>query len=189
MDETVYAAKRKCPELTLVPPRHRRYLAVSRRVNAIYQRYTDQVEPFGIDESWLDVTGVLHLFGDGKTLADRIRRTVKERLDLTLSVGVSFNKIFAKLGSDYKKPDATTLITRDNYQQMLWPLPVSRLLFVGKVTQETLARIGISTIGQLAAVDKEGLISLLAAVSFLRLVTCPEAANHDAPPPRGRKAL
>ena len=159
--ETIWQAKKKCPGLILVPPQHDEYARYSRLVNDIYQEFTDLVEPFGIDESWLDVTGVLHLFGDGRTLADRIRQTVKERLDLTLSVGVSFNKIFAKLGSDYKKPDATTLIAKGNYQQMLWPLPVSRLLFVGKVTQETLARIGISTIGQLAAVDKEGLVSLL----------------------------
>ncbi|MFA5586149.1 MAG: DNA polymerase IV [Saccharofermentanales bacterium] len=159
--ETVWQADRKCPGLVLVPPRHDEYAKYSRLVNDIYQEFTDLVEPFGIDESWLDMTGVLHLFGDGRAMADRIRQTVKERLDLTLSVGVSFNKIFAKLGSDYKKPDATTVITRDNFKSMLWPLPVSRLLFVGKVTQKTLSGIGITTIGQLAALDKESLIALL----------------------------
>lgn len=159
--ETVWQADRKCPGLVLVPPRHEEYAKYSRLVNDIYQEFTDLVEPFGIDESWLDVTGVLHLFGDGRAMADRIRQTVRERLDLTLSVGVSFNKVFAKLGSDYKKPDATTVITRENFKSMLWPLPVSRLLFVGKVTQKTLSGIGIATIGQLAALDKESLIALL----------------------------
>lgn len=159
--ETVWQADRKCPGLVLVPPRHDEYAKYSRLVNDIYQEFTDLVEPFGIDESWLDVTGVLHLFGDGRAMADRIRQTVRERLDLTLSVGVSFNKVFAKLGSDYKKPDATTVITRENFKSMLWPLPVSRLLFVGKVTQKTLSGIGITTIGQLAALDKESLIALL----------------------------
>ena len=95
--ETIWQAERKCPGLILVPPRHDEYAKYSRLVNAIYQEFTDLVEPFGIDESWLDVTGVLHLFGDGRTMADRIRQTVRERVDLTLSVGVSFNKIFAKL--------------------------------------------------------------------------------------------
>lgn len=159
--ETIWQAERKCPGLILVPPRHDEYAKYSRLVNDIYQEFTDLVEPFGIDESWLDVTGVLHLFGDGRTMADLIRQTVKERLDLTLSVGVSFNKVFAKLGSDYKKPDATTVITRDNFKSMLWPLPVSRLLFVGKVTQKTLSGIGITTIGQLAALDRESLVTLL----------------------------
>ena len=159
--ETIWQAERKCHGLVLVPPRHDEYAKYSRLVNDIYQEFTDLVEPFGIDESWLDVTGVLHLFGDGRTMADRIRQTVKERLDLTLSVGVSFNKTFAKLGSDYKKPDATTVITKDNFKSMLWPLPVSRLLFVGKVTQKILSSIGITTIGQLAALDKESLVTLL----------------------------
>ncbi len=159
--ETIWQAKRKCPNLVLVPPRHDEYAKYSRLVNDIYEEFTDLVEPFGIDESWLDVTGVLHLFGQGQTIADLIRKTVRERLDLTLSVGVSFNNPFAKLGSDYQKPDATTVITRDNYKTLLWPLPVSRLLFVGKVTAKSLTRIGVSTIGQLAAMDRKSLISLL----------------------------
>lgn len=159
--ETVWQAKRKCPDLVLVPPRHEEYARYSKLVNAIYLEFTDLVEPFGIDESWLDVTGVLHLFGTGKDLADHIRKTVKDRLDLTLSVGVSWNKIFAKLGSDYKKPDATTVISRDNFKDLLWPLPVSRLLYVGRVTRETLHGIGIKTIGQLAKADREGMTRIL----------------------------
>lgn len=152
--ETVWQAKKKCPQLILVPPQHDEYRRYSDKVNAIYQEYTDLVEPFGIDESWLDVTGSRRLFGDGKTIAGILRRRIREELGLTISVGVSFNKIFAKLGSDYKKPDATTVITREDYPNILFPLPASALLYVGKSAQETLRRMGIFTIGELAACDK-----------------------------------
>lgn len=152
--ETIWQAKRKCPNLTLVPPHRGEYVKYSRLVNEIYQRYTDQVEPFGIDESWLDVTGSRNLFGAGLQIADEIRRTVKGELGLTVSVGVSFNKVFAKLGSDYKKPDATTVISRENFRQIVWPLPVGALLYVGKAAQEALAQLHIRTIGQLAASDR-----------------------------------
>ena len=120
----------------------------------MYQDYTDLVEPFGIDESWLDVSGTLHLFGgDPVALADEIRRRMRQEFGLTISVGVSFNKIFAKLGSDYKKPDATTWISRDNYQRLVWPLPVTDLLYVGRSAAETLERVGVRTIGDLARRD------------------------------------
>ena len=120
------------------------------------------MEPFGIDESWLDVTGTLHLFGgDPKALADRLRAEMKAELGLTISVGVSFNKVFAKLGSDYKKPDATTVITRENFRDIVWPLPVTDLLFVGRASGDLLAAHGIHTIGQLAAANREGLVKLL----------------------------
>lgn len=152
--ETVWQAKKKCPELTLVPPHHSEYARFSVLVNDIYGRYTDLVEPFGIDESWLDITGVYHLTGDGRETADEIRRVVREELGLTISVGVSFNKVFAKLGSDYKKPDATTVITRDNFMQIVYPLPVTDLLYVGKSTAETLGRMRINTIGDLARSNK-----------------------------------
>ena len=152
--ETVWQARKKCPVLVLLPPHHELYREYSRRVNAIYDRFTDLVEPFGIDESWLDVTGSLHLFGgDAKALADRIRSTVKAETGLTLSVGVSFNKVFAKLGSDMKKPDATTVIPRDGWQDMVWPLPLGDMLFAGRAATETLKKYGIETIGQLAACD------------------------------------
>jgi DNA polymerase-4 len=121
--ETIWQAKKKCPNLTLVAPNHHLYEEYSERINHIYEQYTDLVEPFGIDESWLDVTGSMHKFGTGQEIADELRRRVREEIGITISVGVSFNKIFAKLGSDYKKPDATTVITRDNYQALLWPLP------------------------------------------------------------------
>ena len=152
--ETVWQAKRKCPELVLVPPHYDRYEDYCRRINAIYCEYTDRVEPFSVDESWLDVTGSKRLFGDGKTIADTLRKRVKEELGITISVGVSFNKSLAKMGSDYKKPDATTVLSRETFRQILYPLPVSQLLFAGKSTTETLKRMGIVTIGDLAVADK-----------------------------------
>lgn len=160
--ETIWQARRKCPQLVLLPSHHDRYRECSRRVNAIYEEYTDRVEPFGIDESWLDVTGTLHLFGgDSRRLADRIRGHVRTELGLTVSVGVSFNKVFAKLGSDYKKPDATTVIGREDVETMVFPLPVTDLLFVGRAAAQELERYGVHTIGQLAAFDREVLGRLL----------------------------
>lgn len=160
--ETIWQARRKCPDLVLLPSHHRLYEEYSRRVNAIYEQYTDLVEPFGIDESWLDVTGTLHLFGgDGRAMADRIRDHIRQELGLTVSVGVSFNKVFAKLGSDYKKPDATTVIRREDVERMVWPLPVGDLLFVGRAAARELARYGVTTIGQLAAFDRKALGQLL----------------------------
>ena len=160
--ETIWQARRKCPDLILLPAHHELYRAYSKKVNAIYERFTDLVEPFGIDESWLDVTGTLHLFGgDAAALADRIRDTVRSELGLTVSVGVSFNKVFAKLGSDYKKPDATTCITAENFRRIVWPLPVTDLLFVGRAAARVMGQYGIHTIGQLAAFDREALVRLL----------------------------
>lgn len=155
--ETIWQAKRKCPDLTLVPPHHEEYRRFSARVNEIYARYTDLVEPFGIDESWLDVTGSQQLFGTGREMADMLRRQVREETGLTISVGVSFNKIFAKLGSDYKKPDATTVIDRENWQRMLFPLPVQSLLYVGKAARRELQGMYVETIGQLAACSPQRL--------------------------------
>ena len=147
--ETLWQARKKCPALVLLPPHHRLYEEYSRRVNEIYDRFTDLVEPFGIDESWLDVTGSLHLFGgDGKALADRIRATIREETGLTVSVGVSFNKVFAKLGSDMKKPDATTVIPAEGWQSMVWPLPLGDMLFAGHTATETLRKYGVETVGQ-----------------------------------------
>ncbi len=149
--ETLWQAKKKCPGLILLPPHMDKYRAMSRQVNAIYLDYTDQVEAFSIDESWLDVTASRNLFGDGAAIADLLRRRVREELGITISVGVSWNKTFAKMGSDYKKPDATTVITRENVSQILYPLPVTDLIFVGKSSGQVLARHGIHTIGDLAA--------------------------------------
>ena len=160
--ETVWQARRKCPSLVLLPPHHKLYREYSVRVNELYGQYTDLVEPFGIDESWLDITGSMHLFGgDPVAIADELRRRVREELGLSISVGVSFNKIFAKLGSDYKKPDATTRISTENWQEIVWPLPVGAMLFVGRSAQRTLAQYGVETIGQLAACRPEMLEKLL----------------------------
>ena len=159
--ETIWQAKKKCPDLQLVRPHRQKYTHYSRLINQIYLRYTDMVEPFSIDESWLDVTASQNLFGSGKEIADDIRRTVRQETGLTLSAGVSFNKIFAKLGSDYKKPDATTVITRDNYRDILWPLPARDMIFVGKSTSDRLLKSGIKTIGDIAVSDVKMLTALL----------------------------
>lgn len=159
--ETIYSAKKKCPNLVIVPPRHDLYEEYSKRVNAVYAEYTDLVERFGIDESWLDVTGSRKLFGSGEEIAAILRKRIREEIGITISVGVSFNKVFAKLGSDYKKPDATTVISKENYRDIVYPLPVRDLLFVGKRTAETLGRMGIKTIGDLAAGDERVLSKIL----------------------------
>ena len=159
--ETVWQAKRKCPNLVLLPPHREKYRDYHQRINAIFLDYTELVEPFSIDESWLDVTGSRKLFGSGKEIADTIRRRVRDELGLTLSAGVSFNKIFAKMGSEYRKPDATTVISRENYHAVLWPLPVSDFFFVGRATASRLSGIGIETIGDLAEAEESVLIRLL----------------------------
>ena len=159
--ETLWQARKKCPNLQVVPPHHDKYKQYSKMINEIYLRYTDMVEPFSIDESWLDVTGSTGLFGSGKHIADEIRETVKNELGLTLSAGVSFNKIFAKMGSEYKKPDATTVITRENFRQLLWPMDIRSMFFVGKATAARLREFGINTIGDLAAADRKTLTGLL----------------------------
>lgn len=151
--ETIWQAKRKCPDLRLVAPHRAEYVKYSRKCNALYLQYTDLVDPFGIDESFLDVTGSLHLFGTGEQIADALRRRMREEVGLTISVGVSFNRAFAKLGSDYKKPDATTVFSRENYRERVWPLPVNALLYVGKRAMTRLDQFGIHTIGELAACD------------------------------------
>lgn len=159
--ETVWQARRKCPDLVLLPPQHEKYREFSRRLNRLYQEYTDMVEPFSIDESWLDVTASRTLFGSGTQIADRIRHRVREELGITLSAGVSYNKIFAKMGSEYRKPDATTEISRSNYQQLLWPMPVNEMFFVGFATAERLKAADIHTIGDLALADTRMLERLL----------------------------
>ncbi len=155
--EPVWQAKNKCPDLCILPPIYEKYEEFSRAAKEIYYRYTDIVEPFGIDECWLDVTHSSFLFGDGKTIAERIRREIKEELGITVSVGVSFNKVFAKLGSDLKKPDAVSEITKENFKEVVWPLPAEDLLFVGRSTAKRLKELGIHKIGDIAACHKETL--------------------------------
>ncbi len=159
--ETLWQAKRKCPGLVTVPPDFVEYNKYSKLAREIYCSYTDLVEPFSIDEAWLDVTGSTHLFGSGETIAAAIRADLKKKLGLTASVGVSFNKIFAKLGSDLKKPDATTIINENNFRQIVWPLPAGDLLFVGKATERKLHSRGIFTIGDIAQRDPRSLTLLL----------------------------
>ena len=165
--DAIWQAKQKCKDLLVVPPHYDRYLETSAAAREIYVSYTDQVEPFGLDECWLDVGGSMSLFGDGTTIADSIRERVRLELSLTVSIGVSFNKVFAKLGSDYKKPDATTVITKDNYRQLVWALPVSDLLYVGPATTAKLARYGITTIGGWAALDIQALYRMFGKVGAM----------------------
>lgn len=159
--EPIWQARKKCPDLVLAEPHYHKYAEYSKKVFEIYMRYTDRVESFGIDEAWLDVTGSQKLFGNGRQIAESIKATVKTETGLTISVGVSFNKIFAKLGSDYKKPDAITEITRENYKEIVYPLPVSSLLFVGKSTYSKLAGYDIHTVGDVASSSKALLTSIL----------------------------
>ncbi|NLT19740.1 MAG: DNA polymerase IV [Syntrophomonadaceae bacterium] len=159
--EVIWQARQKCPQLLVVPPNYPLYLRFGRLARSIYSSYTDQVEPFGLDEAWLDVSGSIHIFGDGIRIADEIRERIKSELGITASVGVSYNKIFAKLGSDMKKPDATTIISRENFKQVVWPLPAGELLYVGRATRHKLARRGISTIGDIAGADPGYLRSFL----------------------------
>ena len=158
--EVIWQAQSKCPNLVLAVPHYDKYTFYSRKLRELYEEYTDKVEPFGLDECWLDLTETI---GDRKPkeVADEIRDRVKREFKLTCSVGVSFNKIFAKLGSDYKKPDATTVISEDNFKDIVWPLPCSDLLFVGRSTKERLNKINIKTIGDLAHCDREFLFEYL----------------------------
>lgn len=151
----LWQAKQVCPDIIFVPPRMDLYLRFSRMAHEIYADYTDLQEPFGIDESWLDVTESCSIMGDGYSIAQKINRRIREELGITVSIGVSFNKIFAKLGSDYKKPDAITVFGRENYQTKVWELPVEDLLYVGKSTYKKLQMMGIRTIGDLARADEE----------------------------------
>ncbi len=153
--EAVWQAKLKCPDMILIEPHFDEYIKYSSFVRDIYRRYTDLIEPFGLDEAWLDVTGSQRLFGNGWQIAENIRETVKSELNLTVSIGVSFNKVFAKLGSDLKKPDAVTVITRDDFKEKLWKLPANEMIGVGRATFEKLNGFGVYTIGDLANCDRD----------------------------------
>jgi DNA polymerase-4 len=158
--EAIWQAQLKCPKLIIIPPHFNEYIKYSKDVRDIYRRYTDLIEPFGLDEAWLDVSGSTMLFGNGEKIANDIRRTVKYELGLTVSVGVSFNKVFAKMGSDLKKPDAVTVISRDEFKEKLWALPASDMIGVGRATSAKLAGFGVHTLGELAACDREWLIKI-----------------------------
>ena len=160
-------ARMLCPQLVVVPPDYPKYIRFSKMLRRIYSDYTDMIEPFGLDECWLDVTGSRLLFGTPEEIAEDIRRRVKFELGITVSVGVSWNKIFAKLGSDYKKPDAVTVINRDNYKEIVYPLPVSDLLMVGPATTRKLKNHGIYTIGELADAPPEMLSAFLGKMGYV----------------------
>lgn len=159
--ETVYSALKKCPDIICAPSHHGEYKKYSLKVKEIYERFTDKIEECSIDECALDMTESTRLFGSGYEIAEKIRKAVKEELGLTVSIGVSFNKIFAKLASELKKPDAVTVISKENYKEVVYPLPVGYMLFVGKATQKTLNGLGIKTIGDLANTDEEFLSKTL----------------------------
>ena len=188
--EAIWQAKQKCPLLELVSPHYELYNSYSQQVRAIYDRYTDIIEPFGIDECWLDVTGSTMLFGNGEKIAEELRQTVKKETGLTISVGVSFNKIFAKLGSDYKKPDAVTVIDREHFKDIVWPLDAGEMLGVGSATKQSLRRIGILTLGDIARTPPELLRMVLGKGGetlwkFANgLDNAPVISSEFAPPPK-----
>ena len=148
--ETVYSALKKCPDVQMVGSHYHDYKRYSEKVVAIYGRYTDCIEECSIDECAMDMTESTFLFGSGREIAEKIRADVKAESGLTVSIGVSFNKVFAKLASEMKKPDAVTEISREDFKEKIWGLPVTDLLFVGKATAESFQKLGIKTIGDLA---------------------------------------
>lgn len=155
--DTMWQAQKKCPEIVFVPPHYNLYMKYSKAAKEIYSEYTEKIEPYGLDENWLDVTQSRLIFGNGKEIADNLRKRIKSELGITASIGVSFNKIFAKLGSDLKKPDATTVINSTDFKEKIWSLPVSDLLYVGRSTCRKLKSKGINTIGELAGCSPEWL--------------------------------
>lgn len=176
--ETIWAAKNKCKDLELLSPHYDEYIKYHKLFNDIFYRYSDRIEKFSVDESWIDVTESRKLFGTGKEIADKIRNEVREELGITLSAGVSFNKVFAKMGSEYKKPDATTVISRDNYKEVLWPLPVSEFFMVGKITAKLLNSYGIYTIKDLAAAEPQILKAEL-GVKIYELIDSANGKSND----------
>lgn len=150
-----WQARQCCKDLIVVPPQYDQYLKFSKLTRAIYQRYTDLIEPFGMDESWIDVTGSEHLFGKPMEIAEQIRESTKRELGLTVSIGVSFNKTFAKLGSDMKKPDAITEITENNFKEKVWPLAADEMIYCGRATMSKLLSKGVHTIGEVAQLDPQ----------------------------------
>ncbi len=188
--EAIWQAQQKCPALVLLPPHYELYNRYSQLVRSIYDRYTDTVEPFGIDECWLDVTGSTRLFGSGEEIAQQIRQSVKSETGLTVSVGVSFNKVFAKLGSDYKKPDAVTVIDREHFRDIVWPLEADEMLGVGRATKQSLRRLGILTIGDIAKTPPELLRMVLGkgGETLWRFASgldnAPVISSEFAPPPK-----
>ena len=163
----LWQARQECPDVIFVPPRMDLYLKFSSMLREIYGEYTDKIEPYGCDEAWLDVSDSSSLKGDGRKIADEISARVKKELGITVSEGISWNKIYAKLGSDYKKPDAITEFNRENYKSLIWKLPASDLLYVGRSTNRTLSKYGIHTIGDLACTDPDFLLKTLGKMGLV----------------------
>ena len=163
----LWQARQACPDVIFVPPRMDLYLKFSSMLREIYGEYTDKIEPYGCDEAWLDVSDSISLKGDGRKIADEISARVKKELGITVSEGISWNKIYAKLGSDYKKPDAITEFNRENYKSLIWKLPASDLLYVGRSTNRTLSKYGIHTIGDLACTDPDFLLKTLGKMGLV----------------------
>ena len=151
----IWQAKQVCPELVCVPPNYRLYVHFSKMIRAIEEEWTDRVEAFGLDENWLELTQPGFTVRDGTAAAEAIRNRVREELGITVSVGVSFNKILAKLGSDMKKPDAVTVLDGAHWREKVWPLPAEDLLYVGPRTRRKLLPLNIRTIGDLARAPAE----------------------------------
>lgn len=166
--DTIIEAQKKCPNLIVVPPHYEEYVNYAKKVHKIYKQYTDKIESFGLDECWLDITDSQNLFGNGKTVADKLREEVRQNTELTISVGVSFCKVFAKLGSDLKKPNATSVISKDNFKQIVWKLPVSDMLMIGKKTTEKLKKYKIFTLGDLANAD-ENLLKYIFGINGIQM--------------------
>ena len=185
--QTIWQAKQICPELVVLDAHYTLYQKYSEVVRNILYRYTDLVEPFGPDESWMDVSGSVPLFGSGEAIAYRIKEDIKAETGLTVSIGVSFNKIFAKLGSDYKKPDAITVFNRENFKEMLYPLPANSMIGVGRHTYNKLRRLGIYTIGDLADSDIRALRNAIGIIGerlwyyAMGLDMSPVVAQSDMP--------
>lgn len=165
--EAIWQAKQKCPSLVVVPPDYPLYLHMSRQMHEIFGKYSDKVESFGLDEAWVDISADDMDVRKGQLVADEIRHRIHRTLGITVSVGVADNKVMAKLGSDYKKPDATMVLPPDLYEQIVWPLPVSDLLYVGPATTRKLARIGVCTIGQLANLDESLLVHKFGKIGYM----------------------
>lgn len=182
----LWQAKQMCPDIIFVSPHMDRYFRFSRMAREIYSEYTDLQEPYGIDECWLDITDSVSLKGDGLKVAEEISSRIKRELGITVSIGVSYNKIFAKLGSDYKKPDAVTTMYRDEYKYKAWPLKASDLLYVGRSTNAKLKRVGIKTIGDIANAREEFMVDRLGKMGSILW----EFANgYDETPVRGEGSL
>ena len=154
-----WEAKQACPGLIVVPPQYDQYCKFSNLLRNIYLRYSDEVESYGMDECWLDISRLCTDYAEAGQIANEIRETVKGELGITVSIGVSFNKIFAKLGSDMKKPDAVTVLDTDHWKERIWPLPVSEILYVGRATTKKLMGYGILTVGDLARTEPQYLKS------------------------------